>query len=68
MYNQTSNNILHKNIHKCVNVFVSQVVHEKLLERRMRLRETHEKLIEDELMKMERELQEEQVRVATHKK
>ncbi|XP_051716892.1 trichohyalin [Ctenopharyngodon idella] len=39
----------------------SMVVHEKLLERRMRLRETHEKLIEDELMKMERELQEEQV-------
>ncbi|XP_067239301.1 golgin subfamily A member 6-like protein 7 [Chanodichthys erythropterus] len=39
----------------------SMVVHEKLLERRMRLRETHERLIEDELMKMERELQEEQV-------
>lgn len=51
----------------CVNVFVSQVVHEKLLERRMRLRETHERLIEDELMKMERELQEEQVRAATQK-
>ncbi|KAI2657165.1 putative RNA-directed DNA polymerase from transposon BS [Labeo rohita] len=34
--------------------------HEKLLERRMRLRETHQKLIENELMKMERELQEEQ--------
>lgn len=46
----------------CVNVFVSQRVHEKLLERRTRLRETHERLIEDELMKMERELQEEQVR------
>lgn len=46
----------------CVNVFVSQGVHEKLLERRTRLRETHERLIEDELMKMERELQEEQVR------
>ena len=48
----------------CVNVFVSQGVHEKLLERRTRLRETHERLIEDELMKMERELQEEQVRAA----
>ncbi|XP_050983650.1 golgin subfamily A member 6-like protein 7 isoform X2 [Labeo rohita] len=35
--------------------------HEKLLERRMRLRETHQKLIENELMKMERELQEEQI-------
>lgn len=45
-----------------MNVFVSQGVHEKLLERRTRLRETHERLIEDELMKMERELQEEQVR------
>ncbi|XP_056108573.1 trichohyalin isoform X2 [Rhinichthys klamathensis goyatoka] len=40
----------------------SMGVHEKLLERRTRLRETHERLIEDELMKMERELQEEQVR------
>ncbi|KAK7140940.1 hypothetical protein R3I93_015172 [Phoxinus phoxinus] len=39
----------------------SMGVHEKLLERRTRLRETHERLIEDELMKMERELQEEQV-------
>lgn len=46
----------------CVNVFVSQADHEKLLERRMRLRETHQKLIENELMKMERELQEEQVK------
>ncbi|XP_016349683.1 polyamine-modulated factor 1-binding protein 1 [Sinocyclocheilus anshuiensis] len=35
--------------------------HEKLLERRRRLRETHERLIENELMKMERELQEEQM-------
>ncbi|XP_077103467.1 uncharacterized protein LOC143756713 [Siphateles boraxobius] len=40
----------------------SKGVHEKLLERRTRLRETHERLIEDELMKMERELQEEQLR------
>ncbi|XP_043112986.1 golgin subfamily A member 6-like protein 7 [Puntigrus tetrazona] len=35
--------------------------HEKLLEHRKRLKETHERLIENELMKMERELQEEQV-------
>ncbi|XP_016417036.1 trichohyalin-like [Sinocyclocheilus rhinocerous] len=38
-----------------------QADHEKLLERRTRLRETHERLIENELMKMERELQEEQM-------
>ncbi len=47
-----------------MNVFVSQADHEKLLERRTRLRETHERLIENELMKMEKELQEEQVRAA----
>ncbi|XP_059378410.1 polyamine-modulated factor 1-binding protein 1 [Carassius carassius] len=35
--------------------------YEKLLERRTRLRESHERLIENELMKMERELQEEQM-------
>ncbi|XP_065130069.2 golgin subfamily A member 6-like protein 9 [Paramisgurnus dabryanus] len=34
---------------------------EKLLERRMRMRETHEKVIEDELIKMERELEKQQV-------
>ncbi|XP_052005737.1 reticulocyte-binding protein homolog 2a [Xyrauchen texanus] len=34
---------------------------EKLLERRKRLMETHERLIEEELIKMERELQDEQV-------
>ncbi|XP_026098470.1 polyamine-modulated factor 1-binding protein 1 [Carassius auratus] len=39
----------------------STVDYEKLLERRTRLRETHERLIENELMKMERELQEEQM-------
>ncbi|KAA0709848.1 H-2 class II histocompatibility antigen gamma chain Ia antigen-associated invariant chain [Triplophysa tibetana] len=39
----------------------STVEHEKLLERRMRERETHERLIEEELMKMERELEEQQV-------
>ncbi|XP_057182623.1 uncharacterized protein si:dkey-201i24.3 isoform X1 [Triplophysa rosa] len=39
----------------------SAVEHEKLLECRMRQRETHERVIEDELMKMERELEELQV-------
>lgn len=38
--------------------------HDKLLERWRRLRETHESLIKNELMMMERELQEEQVRAA----
>nr|XP_017214555.1 golgin subfamily A member 6-like protein 6 [Danio rerio] len=39
---------------------MSTVDYEKILERRARLKETHERLIENELMKMERELQEEQ--------
>ncbi|XP_056625500.1 uncharacterized protein si:dkey-201i24.3 [Triplophysa dalaica] len=39
----------------------STVEHEKLLERRMRQRETHERVIDEELMKMERELEEKQV-------
>lgn len=60
MASQRQVNLNHQN--KTINDTLCQVEHEKLLERRMRLRETHEKVMEDELMKMERELEEQQVR------